>query len=361
MFLKLNKKSCLTLIFFSFFASSSHGSSALEEVEPSVTLLGPSHTPTSEQISSSVDVFKGHAKVSIQVFSPDKKCPEISDTNAVWDAFCSLLGGDHPLSIVWAIRGGRMSLRFWEKLDDAVEADSTFLERLQSKIVLVGFSDITSLHLWFNAHGIPSLHGPVAAFCEETRVGCGTNTSIIRDVWPVVTGEKPSLTYTGILPVNHAAKSTEVIETVLIGGNLSSLDYWNGVYGPFPVGTTKRALLIETTGEDPTRALSILTALKRGFFASGSVSAILFGDLHGISPASGEFTTKEERFSLLINSFATSVSIPVFRTGAGEKLQDSDLRFGHGDYNDPIPLGTPARFMKSSDTSFSLEINGFKK
>jgi len=227
--------------------------------------------------------------------------------------------------------------------------------------VLVGFSDITSLHLWFNAHGIPSLHGPVAAFCEETRVGCGTNTSIIRDVWPVVTGEKPSLTYTGILPVNHAAKSTEVIETVLIGGNLSSLDYWNGVYGPFPVGTTKRALLIETTGEDPTRALSILTALKRGFFASGSVSAILFGDLHGIRPASAEFSTKEERFSFLINSFATSVSIPVFRTGAGEKTLDSDLRFGHGDYNDPIPLGTPARFTRLGDDSFSLEINGFMR
>ncbi|MBM3611161.1 MAG: LD-carboxypeptidase [Alphaproteobacteria bacterium] len=173
MFLKLKKKSCLTLIFFSFFASSSHGSSALEEINPSVVLFAPSHAPVVEQVRLAENVFKGHATIFSQVFEVDKECPEILETNAVWDAFCSLLGGDHPLSIVWAIRGGRMSLRFWQKLDDAVEADSTFLERLQSKIVLVGFSDITSLHLWFNAHGIPSLHGPVAAFCEETRVGCG--------------------------------------------------------------------------------------------------------------------------------------------------------------------------------------------
>ena len=61
---------------------------------------------------------------------------------------------------IWALRGGYGCARLLSLLDKAAfRADPTWI---------VGFSDITALHLWAQSQGIASLHAPVASTFQSS-------------------------------------------------------------------------------------------------------------------------------------------------------------------------------------------------
>lgn len=61
---------------------------------------------------------------------------------------------------IWALRGGYGCARLLPLLDaEAFRADPTWI---------VGFSDITALHLWAQSQGIASLHAPVASTFQSS-------------------------------------------------------------------------------------------------------------------------------------------------------------------------------------------------
>ncbi len=322
----------------------------------SVVLWAPSHLPTSEQIEDAKWVFENRGiDTVIHVCDSDPYCKEIANTSEIFSKFLSLLDQAAKPVVLWAIRGGRMSLRFWKLLDDLIEKDLSAIEKIKQKILLVGFSDITSLHLWFNFHEIPSLHAPVAAFCKETGRGCGTETSIITDVYPLVTGEKSSLVYTGLMPMNSGASAE--IHGFLTGGNLSSLSYWTSAYGRFP--EADHILLIETTGEEPTRVMSILEAITPKIFAS--TKAIIFGALYNYGEEADQKARELEDTTRTINFFIRNIPhVPVFRTQFS-KESPSDLIFGHGLYNDPLPLGTSTSLSLLENGTFALNVRGVRQ
>ena len=142
--------------------------------------------------------------------------------------------------------------------------------------------------------------------------------------------------YTGLLPINWDAKVMEDLPCVVMGGNLSSLHYWSAAYGPLK----REHILVIETWDDATRMDSILLSLKLGDFFENT-KAIIFGSMHGKTPGDEGFEEIQARCALLIRSFAEDLGIPVFSTKPSKDVP-SDLTFGHGPYNDPIPFGTPS-------------------
>lgn len=177
---------------------------------------------------------------------------------------------------------------------------------------LVGFSDITALHVEAAALGIATMHGPNAA-----ALGRSDAWTRERFVWALESAQAHSV---------HAELQTlrgGLARGRLAGGNLSLL---------FACQATRRLrlprgaiLLIEDVTESAYRVDRMLSAL----LASGAfdgVAAVVVGDFtdcpdsHGVSVQA----VLEERLG--------SMNVPV-ATG---------LRFGHGRYNDFVPLGIEA-------------------
>ena len=303
----------------------------LEQQHQTVVLWAPSHTPPATRVDASrkvVEDLGGNVFVS-RMDAKDPGCPEVVDTHTVFKDF--LTATFNPIvEVIWAVQGGRMGLRLWPLLD----AHRDILPKQLP--LLVGFSDITSLHLWFNEQGYPTIHAPVLAFCKETGQGVNTKTSVGNTVWPLITGKTTSLTYTGLLPINWNAKVMEDLPCVVMRGNLSSLHYWSTAYGPLK----REHILVIETWDDATRMDSILLSLKLGDFFENT-KAIIFGSMHGKTPGDEGFEEIQARCALLIRSFAEDLGIPVFSTKPSKNVP-SDLIFGHGTHNDPIPFGTPS-------------------
>ena len=188
------------------------------------------------------------------------------------------------------------------------------------------------------------------AFCKETATIANTSTSV-GTVWEVITSENAPLAYTGLLPINSAARGLKTLQSTLTGGNLSSLHYWSSTYGPLK---HKHIIIIETE-DDATRMDSILTSLKLGPFFENT-EAIIFGAMHDKSPKDKDFEEIQARCDLLIQRFAENLDIPVFTTKA-QRQKSTDLLFGHGEHNDPVPLGTPVQLSVDKAGQGLLEIS----
>jgi len=177
---------------------------------------------------------------------------------------------------------------------------------------LVGFSDITALHVEAAALGVATMHGPNAAALG--RSDAWTQQRFVRAL------ESPTarMVFTGLKTLRGG-----VARGRLAGGNLSLL---------FACQATQRLrlpdgaiLAIEDVTESAYRVDRMLSAL----LASGTldrISAVVVGDFtdcpdsHGVSVQS----VLEERLA--------AIDVPVV----------SGLCFGHGRYNEFVPLGIEA-------------------
>lgn len=266
----------------------------------------------------------------------DLMCPEkaMSTEAAFLDIMTAF--NDPEVKAIWAIRGGRLSLEMWSLLETKV--------RDFSSKPLLGFSDITSLHLFFNNLGFATIHSPVLSFFKESPSPAVNKLTSLKSTFDILMGKKPVVNYKGFIAHNQIAQeSIGSIKGTLLGGNLSSLHYYDSVYGSpnFP------AIWMIETVDDYTRIDSILEALQRGRIFKNA-QAIIFGNLHGKSYSDSNFSTVQNRCELIIKRFAQKINIPVF--SAIVKDDDSLLSFGHGDRNHPFPLGTKAVLNVSNDS-----------
>ena len=317
----------------------------------SVTIapIVPSHLPIGTQLKDAKNLLK---KLGVRVFpwhalTPEPNCPQIVKTHVIYQAMKK--AWKNPMvKALWAVRGGRMAHRLWPLLD----RDTACFKKGP---VLVGFSDITSLHLWFNEHHIPTLHALVLAHAKEISKKRDVNVgSSAYPVLRILKGEVKSLQYTGLIPVNAAARSHKAWTGPLMGTTLSSLHYYQSAYGALK---RPHILLIETW-DDYTRSDSILLSLTQaGFFKN--TRAIILGSFHGKHPGDRGFKAAQGRCEKIARYFADTLSIPVFRTPA-RRQKKTDLQFGHGKYNDPLPLGTWAKLdhTKSSLATLSIDVTG---
>ncbi|MBS0580051.1 MAG: LD-carboxypeptidase [Proteobacteria bacterium] len=180
--------------------------------------------------------------------------------------------------------------------------------------LLIGFSDITALHLWLQAHGRVSIHGPVLT--QLGRLGTPTHERLF------------GLLESAAVPAALHGTASYVggrAEGRLIGGNLSMLSRVIGT--PFMPVLRDCILLLEDQGERPYRIDRMWTHLAL---------AGVFAQVRGI--ALGSFTNCEEKDAPyssadLLRELAAATGLPC---AAGFPV-------GHGEQNEPVPLGVRVR------------------
>lgn len=210
---------------------------------------------------------------------------------------------DHSIRGIFCARGGYGTLRLLQKLQQPIA-------KAGMAKPLVGFSDITALHQWRQSQGIVSIHGPVLT--QLGRLGRPTSERLFS-----------------LLESNTPAKplrgSTSLVEGVaegpLLGGNLSVFTRLLGT--PFMPALEGAVLLLEDVGERPYRLDRMWTHLDL---------AGVFRKISGI--ALGSFTHCEERDAAyssqdVLRELAVATGLPCA----------IGFPIGHGDINEPVPLG----------------------
>jgi muramoyltetrapeptide carboxypeptidase len=186
--------------------------------------------------------------------------------------------------------------------------------RGQPKIFL-GFSDLTTLHLFFNRHfGWITLHGPVATTLDR----CDPATEQGSHLRSLMTDPE----YRPVL--NFAQLETWEpgrAEGTLTGGCLSLITASIGT--PYEIETEGKILFLEDLGEPPYRLDRMITHLQlAGKFRS--LAGILLGTFHECEPTQGDYTTAD-----VLKEMLQPLHIPIL----------ANFPAGHGPDNWAIPFG----------------------
>ena len=191
---------------------------------------------------------------------------------------------------------------------------------------LVGFSDITALHLWLQAHGRISIHGPVL-----TQLGRLTEATAAR-LFALLESALPAAALSGT-----ASYVGGTAQGPLVGGNLSVLTRMLGT--PFMPPLDGAILLLEDQGERPYRLDRMWTHLQlAGVFAR--VRGIALGSFTACEETGANYTSDE-----VLRDLAASTGLPC---AAGFPI-------GHGDVNEPVPLGVRVRLDATAASLTFLE------
>jgi muramoyltetrapeptide carboxypeptidase len=228
---------------------------------------------------------------------------------------------DPSVKAVIAARGGYGSLRFADSIDWTLLASRPRW--------LVGFSDVTALHVEASRAGVASIHGP-----HVTALGRGdarTRAAFLRilehPLAPRVFQDLPVL-------------SSGAAEGPLYGGNLTLLHACAAAGRlAIPDGAV---LLLEDVTERPYRIDRMLASLAVGGHLARA-SAVLLGEFVQCDP--GPDRVPVERVLL---DHLTRLGVPVV----------AGLPIGHGLRNDPVVLGLSAR-VEASSGSASVTLGAF--
>jgi muramoyltetrapeptide carboxypeptidase len=236
--------------------------------------------------------------------------------------------GDESVRAVFAVRGGWGSARLLPYLDfDLIRANPK---------LLVGFSDITTLHLAFAARaGFPTIHGPNAgsswsklswdsfrrlAFDAETplyRNPAATEDRLVQRQWRTQT----------ITPGKARGR--------LLGGNLTVLTSLLGT--PYLPSFDGAILFLEEVDEAEYRIDRMLTQLALAGVLR-RVAGVVFGqctNCRATGPSIGGFTLAE-----LLRQHLQPLGVPAYQGAL----------FGHVENQFSIPVGVRAEIDASSGT-----------
>src|SRR5215213_3957817 len=239
---------------------------------------------------------------------------------------------DSEISAVWCVRGGYGAARLLSDIDYN-------LIRKNPKI-LIGYSDITALHLAISQKtGLVTFHGPVAA-SELSDYTKNHVTNVLMN---------PSAPYKIELSEYNKANESNLFKTEtivagkcrgrLIGGNLSLLAALAGT--PFALQAMKdKILFIEDVGEQPYRIDRMLTQLRQSIDMR-ALAGIALGVFEDCNPRTKDTQTLED----VIKDRLGDLGIPVVY----------GLSFGHIRDQFTLPVGIEAELDAGNATLTLLE------
>lgn len=213
---------------------------------------------------------------------------------------------DPDVRAVLAVRGGYGASRFVHTLDWAAFA--------RAPRWIIGFSDVTALHVEAARVGVASIHGP-----NLTALGRGDARARSAFVGAV---EQPGCetTYRGLGVVREGTA-----EGPLFGGNLTLLHACAAAGRlAMPEGAV---LLIEDVTERPFRIDRVLATLAAGGHLARA-SAVVVGDFTQCDPGPDGVTVEE-----VLADHLGRLGVPVVR----------GIPVGHSARNEPVVLGGRAR------------------
>jgi muramoyltetrapeptide carboxypeptidase len=212
------------------------------------------------------------------------------------------------IKAVFCARGGYGAMRLLPRL-----ASWAAEERIPAK-PLVGFSDITALHQWLQSNGIASIHAPVLTQLGRVPADSPKRLFALLESTGPAEPLMGTDTYVG-----------GTVEGPLLGGNLSVFTRLLGT--PFMPPLDDAILLLEDLSEQPYRLDRMWTHLElAGVF--GKIRGIVLGQFIGCEPRDGGFTAAE-----VLRDLAAATGVPCA----------SGFPVGHGDINEPVPLGVRVR------------------
>lgn len=213
---------------------------------------------------------------------------------------------DPGVRAILAARGGYGASRFAHTLDWSALA--------RHPRWIVGFSDITALHIESARAGVASIHAP-----NLTGLGRGDARARAAFVDIVEHPHRPR-TYRG-LPVIHEGRA----EGPLYGGNLTML---HACAAAGRLAVPKGAvLLIEDVTERPYRIDRVLATLAAGGHFD-HLAAVVVGDFTQCDPGPDRVTVEQ-----VLERNLRTLGVPVVR----------GVPVGHDRRNDPVVLGGRAR------------------
>lgn len=257
----------------------------------------------------------------------------LAGTDADRAADVNAMFADRDVRAVFAVRGGWGCARILPLLDFATI-------RANPKL-LIGFSDITALHLAFAAKaGFTTIHGPNAASSWGSFSWDGFRAVAFDGAMPTFAnppGHEDRLAQrAGRIRTFHPGKASGR----LLGGNLTVLAALMGT--PWLPDFTGAILFIEDIGEAPYRIDRMLTQLALGGVL-GKLAGVVFGqctDCGASGPSYGGFT-----LSQVLQQHLAPLGIPAFQ-GA---------QFGHVANQFSLPVGVRAEMDADLGTIRLLE------
>ena len=225
---------------------------------------------------------------------------------------------DAKLKAVFCARGGYGATRLLTRL---MSASPPGIAK-----PVVGFSDITALHLWLQANGRISIHGPVL-----TQLGRLPEATHAR-LFGLLESSAPAAALQG-----SATYVPGVAEGRLLGGNLSVLSRVLGT--PYMPVLDDAVLLLEDQGERPYRLDRMWTHLTlAGVFTR--VRGLVLGSFTECEEKDARYSGEE-----VVRELALATGLPC---AAGFPI-------GHGERNEPVPLGVRVRLDAGARTLSFLE------
>ncbi len=237
---------------------------------------------------------------------------------------------------VWAIRGGAGASRVLPRLMAATPPETIK--------PVIGFSDVTDVHLFLNIiWNRSTIHGVEAGYNFETDPivdvvinHCESIKSVIDILMGNMSNEQ--IEYRGLTPLNKPASNLSLpLSAPLMGGNMTLIS--NLTNSPFMAWTKPYILILEDIGISAHQ----LERFLDGFRYNGSfqnTQAVILGQFLRSAKE------QTDHLQLVLERFASQTSVPVFHWPC----------FGHGKYNHPLPLNTQATIQPSS-SDFSLFVN----
>lgn len=205
-------------------------------------------------------------------------------------------------------------------------------------IPIIGFSDVTALHLFAAKYKWPTLHAPVANFNNEMNSLAGesvNNETSIKPLIDILKGDLQEVTYR-LKNLNPSAIEQSQyqtrITTRIVGSNFSVVQRSAGT--ATQLNADGAIIFFEDTQDDIHRLRSLLVGVARTGLFDNAV-ALFFGSL----PVSGG--TLEE----LLTDFA---KILQEERGINKPIL-LNPSFGHGAVNQVLPLGTLTTLTFDSD------------
>jgi muramoyltetrapeptide carboxypeptidase len=190
---------------------------------------------------------------------------------------------------------------------------------------VVGFSDITALHLAWARAGVVSLDGPVMEAGPDDEVAAANLTALIARLadpgpWGPVAQPPGAPALRTLVPGRARG--------VLRGGNLSLLAATCGT--PWQLDAAGAILVLEDVDEAPYRIDRMLTQLQQAGALAG-VAGVVVGELVGCEPDGGSGAAGPTAAAVFARHFA-ALAIPCF----------AGLACGHGRHRLTLPFGVAA-------------------
>lgn len=291
-----------------------------------IDLVAPASACTVSEIKASIKVVKGwgfEPRLPKNLFNGDKL---LAHTDRVRFQQLKKAIENKSSKAIWCVRGGYGSIRLLPEMRS--------IKPPKTPKVLLGYSDITTLHAWVDQKwGWSSLHSPLF-----DRLGTGLLAAPqLKRLEKILKGEVEELKFNNLKPLNAAARKVTTLRAPIVGGNMVT---WISHLGTdLTTSARGKFLFLEEIGERPHKVDRMLTQLELTGSLKGCRGILL-----------GDFLVRPEDKGLLWNSviprFTDNTKIPVFK----------GIPSGHGKIQRTLPLNTKAKVIKSKGR-FQLQVS----